>query len=187
MVTSCIKHGRVKQEISLIEIAIIALIFIITGSMGTQVILDIQKNKRDICEQYVQYPSTIHVNYGVAYISCILISVVLFLIAGYKIIRIIFIDKNIKLAQFILPGLLLLIFAVTVSLSVVFYNSHLENVNTPVTTLNPSVDGKLLDYCSKKDTQTENLYIVFTFFFSLGLIGIFLYTYNFVTSICQSA
>lgn len=192
MVTVCIKNGYIKQEISLPTISIVALLFIVTGAIGTQVILEIQNKKRSMCQNYVQYPSTIQIDYNVAYIVCILISVVMFLLAGYQILNIVLKEKNIKAVQFIVPGFLIVFAAITIGLSVLFYTNYLDLEKKPITPLNSpsSIDDSnkpLINYCSTKDGNIEALYVTFNVFFSLGIIGIFLYLYNFITSICVSS
>ena len=101
--------------------------------------------------------------------------------------KILLVERTLDPFQFIVPLFLIVICGVTIGLSVMFYNDNASYQNKPITTLNPSIDQKLIDYCSKKDVYIENLYIVFTVFFAIGIIGVFLYIYNFVTSICVSS
>lgn len=164
----------------------IAIIFIITGATGTQLNSYNQSSKRDLCENYVQYPSTIQIDYNIVYIVCIIISITFFILAVYFFLR----DR--RYAQnlwelLLLPGVLVILGGIGIGLSVLFYNKYIEESNKRNTPLNPGTDQKLIDYCSKKDQSIDNMYVAFVCFFTVGVISIALYLGNFLTSICVSS
>lgn len=189
MVTVCIKNGKIKQEVSLVLVALVAIIFIVVGGLGTQIISDIQQKKQDVCSRYVQYPTTVHVDYYAVYVVCLLVSIVLILMSISIVVKIFFIDKIRRnyFSNLIVPLVLLAGGVVSIGVCVKFYNdySNYQKVSFPI--LNFSTDAKLLDYCGNKDTYTDNMYAAFSSLFALGVIGFFLYIYNFVTTICVSA
>lgn len=186
MGTACIGFGKIKQEVSLIVVAIVSVIFIIIGSTAVQVITNEQESKKNICQNYVQYPGTMHVNYQVL----LVISALLATIFGLMFIRqmydliIIWVRKGFNFPKFVITLFFLIIFVIMVILSIKYDNDNKDASKNTHTVLNPT-DSLLIDYCTTVDKTTDNLYIVFIVFFTIGIISIILYDYNFITSVCE--
>ncbi len=176
-------YRSLVQPISLGTLLLIIIVFIVTGSLGSQLFTDHEKSRSDLCIKYVQYPESINIDYEAAFIVTVVLSLMTFFLSGFsfwKASKSYFYDGY---TVYIFPFVLLLI-AITLMIITftVFYEKY-KNKNKP-TTLRPDLDGTIVNWCLEKNEQIKNNYIAFSVFFIFGLLVIFIYALDFFFKGC---